>query len=144
MNNREIAKEYIRLIMKIKKYIKMHIMEKGESCITEQQFRTLLSLKNMGKSALKELSKNVHVSTSSLCTMLNKLVDKGYVSREIDIKDRRNTYYILTPTGQLFLNNELEKRLDLIESKIDKLDESKKKKFLVCIKELEDILEEIK
>lgn len=144
MNNREIAKEYIHLIMKIKKSMRMHMMEKGESCITEQQFRTLLSLKNMGKSALKELSRNVHVSTSSLCTMLNKLVDKDYVEREIDIKDRRNTYYSLTPAGQFFLNNELEKKLNLIESKIDKLDESKKKKFLVCLKELADILEEIK
>ena len=45
---------------------------------------------------LKYLSNHLHVSTSSLCILLNKLVEKGYVYREEDKKDRRNTLYEIT------------------------------------------------
>ena len=45
----------------------------------------LQELKRHNKMELKNLSTQLHVSTSSLCILLNKLVEKKYVYREEDL-----------------------------------------------------------
>ena len=56
---------------------------------------------------LKNLSKELNVSTSSLCILLNKLVDQNYVYREEDRRDRRNTFYGITEIGEKIINDEM-------------------------------------
>ena len=75
---------------------------------------------------LKNLSKVLHVSTSSLCILLNKLVEQGYVYREEDKKDRRNTFYGITEKGREVLEIEKADILNLINKKVELIDEEKR------------------
>ena len=70
---------------------------------------------------LKNLSTQLHVSTSSLCILLNKLVEKKYVYREEDKRDRRNTFYGITKEGLEVFDEQVMKFVDVIDEKIDKL-----------------------
>ncbi|KAJ49974.1 DNA-binding MarR family transcriptional regulator [Clostridium tetanomorphum] len=144
MDNREVAKEFIGFLIKLKKYMRAEVSKSRSSNITEQQFRTLMNLKQSGKCTLKELSGRIHVSNSSLCIMLNKMVEEGIVQREIDDKDRRNTFYNLSNCGRKFLEKELDKKLLTMGDKIGNLSEEEKEKFIVYLKGIEEIIEKIK
>lgn len=144
VSNRKIAKEFINFIINLKQYARTQIHYEYNPAITEQQFRTLMHLKRLGKCTLKELSKNIHISNSSVCIMLNKLWDEGYIIRETDPKDRRNTFYSLSDIGNKFLDDEIEKKLTFLERKIDSLPEDKKEKLSNCLNELMQILNEMK
>lgn len=144
MKNREVAKEFIGLTIKIKEFFRGQNKKRNDSNLTEQQFRTLLYLKKLEKPSLKDLSENAHVSNSSLCIMLNKMVDENLVVRESDTRDRRTTNYSLTTEGMEFLEDEMGKRLNILAYELGKLDEEKKEKFYEHLKGLNEIMNEFK
>jgi DNA-binding MarR family transcriptional regulator len=76
---------------------------------TPQRVRILLSILGAGgRVKLRDIARREDVSTASLCIMLKKLEQKGWVEREIDKEDRRNTYYILTNEGRNVANEGME------------------------------------
>lgn len=94
---------------------------------TSKQFFTLEQLKKYEKIELKNLSKDLYVSTSSLCILLNKLVDSGYVFREDDLKDRRNTFYGITESGKEILKEEEERISAILVGNMSGFDDKFKK-----------------
>jgi len=111
--------------------------------LTDKQFHALVYIQNSGKIELKNLSRLMNVSTSSLCILLNKLVDKGYVYREENKKDRRNTFYDITNDGVEILKTEKANRFKIINDKINKLSEDDKERFYDTLVNLKEIMNEI-
>ena len=72
---------------------------KNNKVFTERQFFVMIKIYKYKKIELKNLSKELNVSTSSLCILLNKMVEQGYVYRKEDSRDRRNTFYGITDFG---------------------------------------------
>ena len=97
-------------------------------------------LKRHNKMELKNLSTQLHVSTSSLCILLNKLVEKKYVYREEDKRDRRNTFYGITKEGLEVFDEQVMKFVDVIDEKIDKLSMEDKHKLLICMNDIGEII----
>ncbi|WAW14034.1 MarR family winged helix-turn-helix transcriptional regulator [Peptostreptococcus equinus] len=95
--------------------------------LTSKQFFTLEQIKKYEKIELKNLSKELYVSTSSLCILLNKLVDMGFVFREEDPKDRRNTFYGITKEGNEILEEEEDRISGILVSKMNSFDDKFKK-----------------
>lgn len=143
METKALSKEFIKFMINMKKYIRSQLGLGNKPKLTEQQFITLFMLKKDEKIALKKLSSYTQVSTSSLCIMLNKMVNEDLVSREVDEIDRRNTFYGLTDKGVDLLDEETEKRLIYIGEKIDKLSLKEKDKLYNCIKDIQEIIEKI-
>ena len=85
---------------------------------------------------LKNLSKELNVSTSSLCILLNKLVDQNYVYREEDRRDRRNTFYGITEIGEKIINDEMKQISSILESKFMMLSVDERK---IMIESLQNI-----
>ena len=121
MEDRDLSIMLLKNIHVFHSIVKVIVSERNESRIlTERQF---FALKKM---ELKNLSKVLHVSTSSLCILLNKLVEQGYVYREEDKKDRRNTFYGITEKGSEVLEREKADILKIINKKIELIDEDKR------------------
>ncbi|WP_032123561.1 MarR family winged helix-turn-helix transcriptional regulator [Clostridium amazonitimonense] len=139
MNNREVAKVIIDFYLDVRKYIRSKKSEQDNG-ITEQRFRTLARLQENGKSTLKKLSSDMHVSNSSICIMLNKMVEDDLVTRESDEKDRRNTLYSLTNEGEKFLKEQREKRFEQVQEALDKLTEKQKQTLVDSLTNLKDII----
>ena len=104
--------------------------------LTERQFFVLLKIYNCKKMELKNLSKELNVSTSSLCILLNKLVDQNYVYREEDRRDRRNTFYGITEIGEKIINDEMKQIYSILESKFMMLSVDERK---IMIESLQNI-----
>ena len=109
--------------------------------LTERQFFALASIRKHNKIELKNLSKDLYVSTSSLCILLNKLVEQGYVYREEDSKDRRNTFYCITEKGSETVKSEIDRFIGIISTKIDRLNEEQRYKLFNCMIEVKSIME---
>ena len=104
--------------------------------LTERQFFVLLKIYNCKKMELKNLSRELNVSTSSLCILLNKLVDQNYVYREEDRRDRRNTFYGITEIGEKIINDEMKQISSILESKFMMLSVDERK---IMIESLQNI-----
>ena len=144
MNSKESSKELLEFVILFNKLVREFHSQKYDSNYTQQQFRTLLYLEELGKCPLKDLSKQIQVSTSSLCIMLNKLVDEGLVSREIDQLDRRNTFYELTKDGKEVLSGEKLLRTNKLKELLEKLPEENREELLKCLATAKDILNNFK
>lgn len=127
MEDRDLSIMLLKNIHVFHSIVKVIVSERNESRIlTERQFFALKKMAEIDKMELKNLSKVLHVSTSSLCILLNKLVEQGYVYREEDKKDRRNTFYGITEKGREVLEIEKADILNLINKKIELIDEEKR------------------
>ena len=127
MEDRDLSIMLLKNIHVFHSIVKVMVSERNESRIlTERQFFALKKMAEIDKMELKNLSKVLHVSTSSLCILLNKLVEQGYVYREEDKKDRRNTFYGITEKGSEVLEREKADILKIINKKIELIDEDKR------------------
>ncbi|KPU45130.1 organic hydroperoxide resistance transcriptional regulator [Oxobacter pfennigii] len=145
MQNKETARKLLNFFVNFNSHMKIyHNYHNDSRPITEQQFKTMLNLKILERCTLKELSEKLNLSSSSTCIMLNKLDEEGYITRESDTKDRRNTFYSLSNKGQEFLNEDLDKKLDIIGSRLEKLSEDKLERLISSMNEFQEILKEIK
>lgn len=127
MEDRDLSIMLLKNIHVFHSIVKVIVSERNESRIlTERQFFALKKMAEIDKMELKNLSKVLHVSTSSLCILLNKLVEQEYVYREEDKKDRRNTFYGITEKGKEALEREKADILKIINKKIELIDEDKR------------------
>lgn len=143
MKDRDLSITLLKNIHLFHSIVKVIVNEHNETRIlTERQFFALKKMSELDKMELKNLSKALHVSTSSLCILLNKLVEQGYVYREEDRKDRRNTFYGITDNGKEVLEKEKNTILEIIDSKIGSIEESKKEDFSNALELIYDTLKD--
>ena len=142
MENREISVLMMENMNHFTNLIKIVNDERysREKILTERQFFALVSIRKHKKIELKNLSKNLYVSNSSLCILLNKLVEQGYVYREEDPRDRRNTFYCITKKGDEVIKGEIDRFISIIGIKIDKLNVEQKERLFNCMTEVESII----
>lgn len=141
MDGKDIVNLFMHDIELFNKFVKDINKERsGDSnLLTQRQFFVLLKIYKHKKMELKNLSKELNVSTSSLCILLNKLVDQGYVYRKEDTRDRRNTFYGITEFGEEIINDEMEKISSIIEVKLNKLDVEDRKIMIESLQNIKNI-----
>ncbi|ENK0838151.1 MarR family transcriptional regulator [Clostridium botulinum] len=143
MDNTELSKELIKFMITMKKQTReyLNLNLNFTLKLTEQQFVTLFILKKNKKITLKKLSTYICVSTSSLCIMLTRMMEEELVYREVDERDRRNTFYSLTEKGINLIDKEIKGKVDNIEEKIMNLSLEQKEKLYGAIKDIEEIID---
>ncbi|MBM3709228.1 MAG: MarR family transcriptional regulator [Actinobacteria bacterium] len=70
--------------------------------INRSEFITLINISDNKKKSMGELCCNVDLKSGSLTTLIDNLVEKGYVKREFDKDDRRKILVQLTTKGKNF------------------------------------------
>lgn len=145
MDNKEISELMIRHMNNFQNLIKTTNDEryKQGKVLTKKQFFALVEIQKHEKIELKNLSKVLYVSTSSLCILLNKLVEQGYVYRKEDSKDRRNTFYGITEKGKEIAEQEIGKFMDIISNKLNAIDEDKRHELRNSLEKTEEIMNDI-
>ncbi|MGJ0906928.1 MarR family transcriptional regulator [Clostridium botulinum] len=141
MDNTELSKELIKFMITMKKQTREYLNLNFTLKLTEQQFVTLFILKKNKKITLKKLSTYICVSRSSLCIMLTRMMEEELVYREVDERDRRNTFYSLTGKGINLIDKEIKGKVDNIEEKIMNLSLEQKEKLYGAIKDIEEIID---
>lgn len=142
LHNKEISVLIMRSMSEFYSLLKVVNNEriKDGNELTEKQLMTIIAMKKYEKIELKNLSKDMHVSTSSLCILLNKLVDSGYVTREENKQDRRNTFYAATEKGLNAVDKEMYKILEILTKKIEQLEDIDKQEIISALATYERIV----
>lgn len=97
-------KEFVRLIEenmtimdRLMDRTKSQMMRNAE--YTRSQISVLVRLHMGGRALLKDIAYREYTTTPNLCATFKILEARGLVLREVDEKDRRNTWYSVTPAG---------------------------------------------
>ncbi|MEF9992640.1 MAG: MarR family transcriptional regulator [Romboutsia sp.] len=145
MNNKEISLLLMENMGNFRSLIKTINAQRysKDKILTETQFFVLISLEKHRKIELKNLSKELVVSTSSLCILLNKLVEQDYVYREEDARDRRNTFYGITKKGEETINSEVHKFASIVSEKFDNINEEEIQKLVCSLSEITGIVKKL-
>jgi DNA-binding MarR family transcriptional regulator len=104
-------------------------------------FPVLERLEKTDKTRLKDLSAQLGLSSSMLCVTLGQMEKEGLVAREIDIKDRRNTYYSITQAGRVVAKEIMDRLREYIKRLFEPLGEEELKKVCEAIVVVNNALE---
>jgi DNA-binding MarR family transcriptional regulator len=134
--DRRTAGRFLELLGAMKRYVREELPPFPERGMSEEKFRSLLSLRLLGRSPLKSLAEHDGLSSSAKCIMLNRLVEEGFAARADDPRDRRNVFYELTGPGLVLLNAEIDRRSALLGSRLDVLGKGGKARFARAVETL--------
>lgn len=70
--------------------------------LTQAEFRCLRQINEIENINNKEIAERMNLSASRLTRIIDGLVEKGYVVREIEPNDRRNMRLYLSENGKVF------------------------------------------
>jgi MarR family transcriptional regulator, organic hydroperoxide resistance regulator len=135
----ETAKRFIDFAVRLKRILRTNI-ENSENKMSEERFRTLLFLSESEGTGLKELSARICISPSSLCIMLGKLEDEGFVERSRTGHDRRNVSYRSTVEGSRALQAERERRLAFFAARFATLPEADLERLNAAMTEVDSLI----
>ncbi len=142
--DRALARRFLELLGTMKRYVREQLPPSAEEGMSEERFRTFLTLRFYGKGYLRTLAAHDGLSSSALCIMLNRLVEEGFAARTEDAENRRNVFYELTPAGSARLQAELERRTDLIHGHLARLGRDEKARFARAVETILHGVEKLK
>ena len=109
--------------------------------ITYTQYIVLMVLWENDHLSVKEIGDRLYLDSGTLTPLLNKLIDKGYISKKVDPKDNRELIISLTKKG-LELKKEALEIPPQIASKLKLTPEEGKELYLLLYKVLEGFKDE--
>lgn len=98
--------------------IKKFISDKN---VNKTQLRALTFIKNYGAINMTELCNMLNIEKGSLTTMIDDLVEKGYVERVNDKKDRRRYIIVMTEAGDVLSDNFMTYLKGSLEQKMERI-----------------------
>ncbi|MCL2032947.1 MAG: MarR family transcriptional regulator [Methanomassiliicoccaceae archaeon] len=99
-------------------------------CINENQGRTVPS----------QISDEMGISSARVATALNSLEDKGLITREIDVGDRRKIIVKLTPKGRDHVEEWHKKLLEKLTNVLMQIGEEDAKELVRITGKLTEVL----
>lgn len=94
-------------VMRRMRRVKMNVLSEQviytEYQALDQISRYVREHPDSGGIYVSELARSLNIMRSAASRLLNTMEGKGFISREVDKKDRRNTFVRLTPAGERIL-----------------------------------------
>ncbi len=143
MNVNEVVGEFLKTVGNNRRFGRMLYNYIDEPKEKPQKIFMLDDLREVGKARLKDIALQTGHSTQNLCSLYSGLEKEGLIGREVDLNDRRNTYYFITKKGEKILNENQRKARNVIKDiflklSSDDLDELKK-----CLEKTNSIIEKV-
>ncbi|CAI9392820.1 MarR family winged helix-turn-helix transcriptional regulator [Niallia sp. HCP3S3_B10] len=137
----QIIDRYVSINFSVnRKFDQLIRQEIGDVLTTEQHF-TMRHINNVHVCTSTELAVVFGVKKSAITPIINRLVEKGWVERTRDEKDRRVIYLTLTIDGKVIFG-EMEKKIQsVIESVISKFEHTEIQNFLDTYAKLDGLIE---
>ena len=101
--------------------------------LTSSQIKVMVSFEERDSFTMTELSTLHSVSVSTMTSMVDRLIQSGYVVREKDDADRRIVRVSLSASGKRALRHLMVVRKQALEQFLLELDDSEVKRFLQSI-----------
>jgi len=142
INKKSIDKEIVLFTYKISRLIRKHVAD--PSHIVEEpsmlQLQTLMSLTH-GALTMGKIAQELYVKLPTASSLVDRLIEVGYVKRISDKLDRRITKIDLTEKGKQILTSAMKIKMKKMEFILNKLSTGEKKSLVSIIKNLHKKLE---
>lgn len=136
-----LAKELFAHIHAMQK--SKHKRHLGEDGMHGEHF-VLYFLSTKTKEVLpSEISEEMNVSTARIATALNGLQDKGFITRDINARDRRQILVQLTPSGRAMAAELAQKHLGHFSKMLEALGEPDATEYVRITGRIAEILGQI-
>lgn len=112
--------------------------------VTSQHMHVLLQLNEKGSLTVSQLACNLDICKPNITPLIQKLIDKGYVERNTDEKDRRYIYIRLSDDGKEFLKLHKRMLLEDLKSKMMDFTEDDFIKLDEALQTLRDFINRLK
>lgn len=109
----------------------------SDSGITEQQWRILRVLSEHGSQEASKLADRACLLLPSQTRILQSMLEKGFVTRTPDEKDRRRQHVAITAKGQAIIDANLGKAVAISQSFREALGSDRYEQLLDCLEELD-------
>lgn len=109
--------------------------------LTQAEFRCLKSIQEGEIINNREISSRLKLSASRLTRIIDGLVQKGYVVREIDPADRRNMRLSLSPRGVEFVRKMNEDYVEIHKEILKNIEENQHRPLITAMTQLLTALE---
>ncbi len=109
--------------------------------ITSPQLVALLAIAQTGPSTLKAIGRAIQLSPSTVVGIVDRLEEKGLVSRQRDTRDRRNVFVAVTAAGQTVLANAPPALPNGFSSALGVLPEADRQALVVTLEQFATLLE---
>lgn len=104
--------------------------------LTASQIKVLASFADTDQFKMTDLAKAHNVSVSTMTSMIDRLINGDYVSRQNDDRDRRIVFINLTLKGRKTLKELMKLRKQGLESFLVELDATQRKEFIDSIEKV--------
>ena len=109
--------------------------------ITSPQLVALLAIAQAGPSTLKAIGRAIQLSPSTVVGIVDRLEEKGLVSRQRDTRDRRNVFVAVTAAGQTVLANAPPALPNGFSGALGALPEADRQQLVVTLEQFATLLE---
>lgn len=144
----EMQSQFFSAMMRIKK------MGPMLSCECEMQMNELAVLQSIAGGCacsecscmnlnVPEIQRRLHISKPAVTYILNSLEKRGFITREIDPKDRRKISISATPAGELAAAQSIEKYNELWGALITRFGQGNMQQLLALLSQLMDVCEQL-
>ena len=109
--------------------------------LTQAEFRCLRHFGNEESTNNKQIAKKMNLSPSRLTRIIDGLVRKNYISREIDSSDRRNMRVTLSKQGTLIVRQLNDAYINIHSEILQEIDEPQHRPLITAMTHLLSALE---
>ncbi len=100
----ELSKDFIKMLV----YVRNNFFRRASVPIPLNQFAALCALATEHAASITDISNLLNISKQQLTTVVEKLVQQGYVEKRRDPNDRRSNIITLTDAGTQVLEDQNE------------------------------------
>lgn len=130
------AARVMEVVPVVMQWIYTEVRQQKSSCLTIPQLRTLAFLQIYERSCLTALAEYLGVTSASASTMINRLVQKEFVTRTEHPTSRRKVVLCLTSAGEEHLQKVRQITRDRLA---DKLSHLPTEQLIHCLDGLEEL-----
>ena len=136
--------DYIQQINLLQNQLNVHLATKYQNRLDNQltaKQLLLLELISSNISSTKEIAQQLDISTSAVSQLLNKLEEKGYITRTVNPKNRREILLKLSKKGESFFREQEEFSKEIDELVYGKLPEEDLQQLANILKKLNTLVQ---
>ena len=146
--SKEIQNELVQAMFRLKKMMNRGLgRDLDNANITMSEFILMREVAENTKEsynpmALAEVREYLSVSKAAVSQMINSLEKRGYLTREVDVNNRRNIIVVLTEVGQEVYQKKNQEFFDRFEKVIQGIGETDISHFIAMINKMADAMGE--
>ena len=107
--------------------------------LTEQKWRILRVLDELGEVEQSTISKEACLFLSSLTRTLRSMEQDGQISRRQDTEDKRRTLVQITDVGREILSQNMQTSIQIYHSVVEQMGQDKIEQLLDLLQELQSV-----